>query len=96
MDYSEFQSFILRNSGQDWLRSSVKDAALTSLLKGTGLDYQSYRPVVAYINGEYWGIYNMREKVNEHFIASKHNLDSDDIDLLTNNSELVHGSKDEP
>ncbi|GIR72647.1 MAG: hypothetical protein CM15mP75_1590 [Flammeovirgaceae bacterium] len=37
----------------------------------------------------------MREKVNEHFIASKHNLDSDDIDLLTNNSELVHGSKDD-
>ena len=95
LDYSEFQSFILRNSGQDWLRTSVKDAALTSLLKGTGLDYQSYRPVVAYINGEYWGIYNMREKVNEHFIASKHNLDSDDIDLLTNNSELVHGSKDD-
>ena len=36
----------------------------------------------------------MREKVNEHFIASKHNLDSDDIDLLMN-SELVHGSKDD-
>ena len=94
LDYSEFQSFILRNSGQDWLRTSVKDAALTSLLKGTGLDYQSYRPVVTYINGEYWGIYNLREKVNEHFIASKHNLDPDDIDLLTNNSELVHGSSD--
>ena len=92
LDYSKFQSFILRNSGQDWLRTSVKDAALTSLLEGTGLDYQSYRPVVTYINGEYWGIYNMREKVNEHFIASKHNLDADDIDLLTNNSELVHGT----
>ena len=94
-DYSVFQSFILRNSGQDWLRTSVKDAALTSLLKGTGLDYQSYRPVVTYINGEYWGIYNMREKVNEHFIASKHNLDPEDIDLLTNNSELVHGTTSE-
>ena len=92
LDYSEFQSFILRNSGQDWLRTSIKDAALTSLLDGTGLDYQSYRPVVTYLNGMYWGIYNMREKVNEHFIASKHNIDSEEIDLLTNNSELVHGT----
>ena len=92
LDYSEFQSFILRNSGQDWLRTSIKDAALTSLLDGTGLDYQSYRPVVTYLNGMYWGIYNIREKVNEHFIASKHNIDSEEIDLLTNNSELVHGS----
>jgi len=92
LDYSEFQSFILRNSGQDWLRTSIKDAALTSLLDGTGLDYQSYRPVVTYLNGMYWGIYNMREKVNEHFIASKYNIDSEEIDLLTNNSELVHGT----
>ena len=37
----------------------------------------------------------MREKVNEHFIASKHNLDPEDIDLLTNNSELVHGTTSE-
>ena len=95
LDYSEFQSFILRNSGQDWLRTSVKDAAITSLLEGTGLDYQSYRPVVTYINGDYWGIYNMREKVNEHFIASKHGIDPDEIDILTNNSELVHGSTED-
>ncbi len=95
LDYSEFQSFILRNSGQDWLRTSIKDAAITSLLEGTGLDYQSYRPVVTYINGDYWGIYNMREKVNEHFIASKHDVDPDEIDILTNNSELVHGSSED-
>ena len=95
LDYTNFQSFILRNSGQDWLRTSVKDAAITSLLEGTGLDYQSYRPVVTYINGDYWGIYNMREKVNEHFIASKHGIDPDEIDILTNNSELVHGSTED-
>ena len=95
LHYSKFQSFILRNSGQDWLRTSLKDASLTGLLKGTGLDYQAYRPVVTYINGNYWGIYNIREKVNEHFIASKHNIDADDIDILTNNSELVHGKTDD-
>ena len=95
LDYSNFQSFILRNSGQDWLRTSLKDAALTGLLKGTGLDYQAYRPVATYINGNYWGLYNMREKVNEHFIASKHNVEADEIDILTNNSELVHGKTDD-
>ena len=95
LSYSKFQSFILRNSGQDWLKTSVKDASLTSLLKGTGLDVQGYRPVATYINGNYWGLYNMREKVNEHFIASKYNLDADDIDILTNNAELVHGKTTE-
>ena len=37
----------------------------------------------------------MREKVNEHFIASKHGIDPDEIDILTNNSELVHGSTED-
>ena len=37
----------------------------------------------------------MREKVNEHFIASKHNVEADEIDILTNNSELVHGKTDD-
>ena len=37
----------------------------------------------------------MREKVNEHFIASKHDIDPDEIDILTNNSELVHGSTED-
>ena len=30
--------------------------------------------------------------MNEHFIASKHDVDPDEVDILTNNSELVHGS----
>ena len=35
-----------------------------------------------YLNGEFWGLYNLREKVNEHFIASHHPVDPDEIDLI--------------
>ena len=31
--------------------------------------------VASYLNGQYWGLYNIREKVNEHFLASKANVD---------------------
>ena len=31
-----------------------------------------------YINDNYWGLYNLREKVSENFIASKHDVDADD------------------
>ena len=92
LNYSKFQSFTLRNSGNDWLKSQIKDAAVTSLMAGTDLEYQSHKSVASYVNGDYWGIYKIREKVNEHFIASKANIPSDGIDLLTNNSEVVHGT----
>lgn len=95
LKYDKFQGLIIRNSGNDWLGSSIKDAALTSLMKGTGLDVQAFNPVATYLNGEYWGLYNLREKINEHFLASKHNLDTDDIDLLERNAQIKHGSNSE-
>lgn len=94
VNYQKFQALVLRNSGQDWLKSSIKDITLTSLMEGSGLDFQSYRPVATYINDEYWGMYNMREKVNEHMLASKHNIDADDIILLEGNGQVIEGSNE--
>ena len=95
LNYNDFQAFTIRNSGQDWLKSSMKDIMLTSLMRGSELDFQEHNPVATYINGEYWGMYNMREKINEHMLASKHNLDADEITLLTNNAEIIEGSNEE-
>lgn len=92
LDYDKFQSLIIRNSGNDWLRTSIKDATLTSLMEGSGLDIQAFNPIATYLNGEYWGLYNLREKISEHFLASKHDLDIDDINLLERNAQVKHGS----
>ena len=91
LNYTDFQSLVLRNSGQDWGRSSIKDITLTSLMRGSDLDFQEHNSVATYINGDYWGLYNMREKNNEHMLASKHNIDADDITILTNDAEVLEG-----
>ena len=93
--YNDFEALTIRNSGQDWLRSSMKDIMLTSLMRDSELDFQDYNPVATYINGAYWGMYNMREKINEHMLASKHNVDADSISLLTHNAEIIEGSNEE-
>jgi len=92
LPYDKFQSFVLRNSGQDWSRTMFRDGLMTTLMQGSAVDSQAYRPVVTYINGEYYGIYNLREKINEHFIASKHDLDKDDIDIVEKDGELIYGN----
>ncbi len=94
-NYNVYQAIVLRNSGNDWLNSMLRDGILTGLMKGSGLDYQAYRPAATYLNGEYWGFYNIREKINEHFIASKHNLNPNNIDLLEYNSNIIHGDNQE-
>lgn len=93
--YSNYSSLVLRNSGNDWAYSFLRDAIMTTLMKGSRVDYQAYQPAVTYLNGDYWGIYNIREKISEHYLASLHNVDPDDVDLLELNGEVKHGSNEE-
>ncbi len=91
LDYDVFQAIVLRNSGNDLLNSNMRDGTMTSLMKGSDLEVQFYRPAATYINGEYWGFYNMREKINEHFIASKHGVNPDSVDILEFSGEVIQG-----
>ncbi|MBN2092826.1 CotH kinase family protein [candidate division KSB1 bacterium] len=90
-DVTTFKSFILRNSGNDFQYTHIRDAMMQSLIKDLDIDYLEYRPAAAYINGEYWGIYNVREKISEHYIANRHGIDPDNIDMLEGNMNVVHG-----
>jgi len=69
----------------------MRDAMMQRLVKETGLDTQAYRPAVLYINGDYWGIYNIREKMNEHYVASNHGLDKGKIDLIEGYGSVMAG-----
>lgn len=93
-DIDSFEAVILRNSGNDWNQSMIRDAFMTHLAGNSGVDYQAYQPVVVYLNGEYWGIHNLREKLNEHFIADNNNTQPDQISILENNGDIVHGEND--
>ena len=44
-----------------------------------------------YINGDYWGVYGIREKIDEHYIEDNYGFNSDSIDLL-NASSVLSGS----
>ncbi len=91
-DISEFKSFLLRNSGNDWYNTMFRDALITGLVRNNNIDIQAYRPSVVYLNGKYWGILNIREKINEHYVANNYNwVDADNVDLLENSGTWVHG-----
>ena len=95
-DIEKYESFVLRNSGNDWESTMLRDGFITGLTDELDIDHQRYRPSALYINGEFWGIQNIREKVNEHFIASNHSISSEHIDLLdiqgVNDENIVHGT----
>jgi len=95
LPFEEYESFVLRNSGNDWGSTMFRDAFMTSLVDDVDIDKQDYQPAILFINGEYWGIQNIREKVNEHFIAQHHNVNPDSVDILENFGQVVQGDSTE-
>ena len=95
VSYDKFQAIILRNTGNDWLKANMRDAAVSKLMQGSDLEFQDFKPVVTYLNGDYWGLYFLREKINEHMISSKSGYDTDDISILEFDGEEIHGSNED-
>lgn len=80
--YTEYKAVVLRAGAQDQNRSKIRDELASGLLEGTDINilYQAYRPTVLYLNGEYWGVYFMKEKRNRFFVAQHENTENN-VDL---------------
>ena len=67
-DIESFKSIVLRNSGNDFDNTHFRDGLVSVLSDRVGVTAQAFRPAVVYLNGEYWAIQIIREKINEHFL----------------------------
>lgn len=95
LSYQCYENLVIRSGGQDAIVSRIRDKLQVDLaLETTNLDGQAHRQSILFINGEFWGIYDLMEKVNEHFISLHHGVDPDKIDLLYRNGEVILGSNE--
>jgi hypothetical protein len=82
-DIDKFDNFILRNSGNDCNVAHFRDGLMQEIIsKQFDIDWMAYQPAVVYINGSYWGIMNIREKLNENYIEHNAKVDADSINYL--------------
>ena len=91
-EIDEFTEFILRNSGNDWANTLMRDAILQSLIEDrVDLDYQAYQPAILFLNGQYWGIHNLRERINASYISSNYGIPEPGIELLEERAQVRIG-----
>jgi hypothetical protein len=96
---NEFYAFYLRNGSNYWNQYPQKDATFMRMMRETHANSQAYSPVVAFVNGEYFGVYELREKANEGYYENNYGNDRDSLDLLSvsyfygaNQLRIVKGS----
>jgi len=81
---SLYSDIYLRNGSNQFLTLPYKDACQVRLMsEGSENYYSSYRPVSVYINGSYFGLYELREKFNQEYFEQHDNATRDSIELLS-------------
>ena len=98
--YTEYKSLVLRNGGNDGVWTRLRDGFQSRLLDkyGATVIHQAWMPVAVYLNGQYWGHYNLRERVDRFFVAQHEGLtldQADDMDILVGNGTVEWGSNTE-
>ncbi len=79
----KWKSIVLRNSGNDFGHSFLRDAFMQTIISGQmDIDHQAYQPSVVFVNGKYYGMLNIRERTNKDFVYSNYGLDEQEFDLV--------------
>jgi len=80
---TEFSSLLLRGSVEDTYTSYMRDELFASMaMDFTRVPAQNYRYVSLYINGQYWGIYALREHHSEDYFAAHYGVDPDSVEVF--------------
>lgn len=90
----KYTALVLRGGSQDYIGIMARDEFFTSLMASQSptLLVQDYRPVVLYLNDEYYGIYYIREKINKNYVKRHLGVSGDSIDILS--SRFVNDGTD--
>lgn len=86
-----YKRLILRNGGNDWSEAIFRDDFMTSLIRGTETDVQYSRPAIVFLNGEYWGVHMVRDRLDERYVESHYGIDEDEMTMIENNIEFDEG-----
>lgn len=80
---TNFSRIVLRNGGDDWEETLIRDPMTESIVMDMmDCGYMAYSPAALFLNGNYWGVYNIREKYNTQYFYENFNADPDNIDHL--------------
>lgn len=82
---SSSSSAMLRAGGvQDSLSTKMRDVLNQNLVADRAVTVQDGIPCQVFINGEYWGLYNLQERINEGLITSSFDVNENNLVILKN------------
>jgi hypothetical protein len=79
-----YKRLVLKPFSTSWSTSGIDDYICNKIAANLNIDFISSKPVILYINGEYWGIYYIQEKIDNRYIEDRFGIDKDSVDVIDN------------
>lgn len=88
-NFKKYKRLCLKPLASSWTDAGIQDWLSQLMARSLKFDHLAVRPITLYLNGEYWGIYLLEEKPDEHFVENHYGYEDDDVDLIERWSGLV-------
>lgn len=79
----DYYALYIRNGSNFWNQYHQRDATMMRVMRKTNVNSQAYQPANVFINGKYFGVYELREKANEGYFNENYGYHLDSLDLLS-------------
>lgn len=86
----KFKRLILRSGGHS-PTCFPRDDLANSITEDLKIDQQHNKHIILFINGEYWGIYTIKERVDNYFFQNRNGVDDNDITILDQEYDIQGG-----
>jgi len=95
-DLVKFSRLRLHNGGNCYENyTGINDAILHEMMRGTNVSTTSYRPCIVYLNGEYWGLYSIREHYKKPYFSTNYGVVNDSVAIYDYKGEFVFNDGDD-
>jgi hypothetical protein len=86
---AQYKRLVLKPFSASWTQSGIEDYITLKMARNLNLDWLATKAVVVYINGEYWGIYYLQERIDDRYIEANHGVEPEKVDLMGNWSGMT-------
>lgn len=90
--WETYASLVVRNSGQDYAKARIRDSLASRICFGLNIDVSATKPVAVYVNGEYYGLYDLNEDQNADYLHTHYGVDTRTVEIIRFNTVVVKGS----
>lgn len=88
-------SLMLRTGGfRDFYATKLRDVLNQDLVADRNLGIQTFEPCQVFLNGEYWGLYNLQERIDASYFVSHYDVAADNI-VVYKNYTIIVGEQEE-